>query len=108
MKWPWSRPATVRARSSFPFADLLTEARCRDLEILVRWLAAPYGDNMPVFATELPDGRPLKTGLMLERLYAEIVGPTQPAPGGTWYQCPSCSHWQIRSDLLLDPTPENT
>ena len=55
MKWPWSRPATVRARSSFPFADLLTEARCRDLEILVRWLAAPYGDNMPVFATELPD-----------------------------------------------------
>jgi hypothetical protein len=73
------------------------------LRLLARWLAMPYGNNDPVFAVELPDGRPLNTGLMLRDLYASVVGPAVFTPG-IWQQCPTCSHWEVRADTLpTDP-----
>jgi hypothetical protein len=71
--------------------------RLERLELLVRWLAMPYGENRPIFATELPNGVPLESGAMLEALYTEVVGPKEPTRGA-WFRCPTCSMWQIRSD----------
>jgi hypothetical protein len=77
-------------------AMMSREAR---LEALVRWLALPYGDNVPVFATQLPDGRTLATGVMLRDLYTSLMGPSTPT-SGTWQQCPTCQRWDIHSALL--------
>lgn len=66
-----------------------------DLIDLVRWLALPYGDNMPVFATELPDGRPLQDGRRLAELYLEVVGDKRNPTPGAWRQCPSCRQWYV-------------
>jgi hypothetical protein len=72
------------------------------LKLLCRWLALPLGDNRPVFATELPDGTPLETGRNLEALFDQVCPIHPRVTPGTWWRCPSCDLWQIRSDL---PTP---
>ena len=78
--------------------------RIEDLELLVRWLAMPYGDNSPAFATELPNGDPLESGAKLQALYGEIVGEKIP-PRGVWFQCETCSMWQIRTEPVpIDPS----
>lgn len=77
----------------------LAEARAANLELLVRWLAKPYGERVPLFAVELPDGRELVTGKMLRDLYAEVVQPTEGPREGTWWQCPECQTWQVRNML---------
>ena len=95
-------------------ADELPDDREGRLELLVRWLAAPYADNLPVFATELPDGRPLLAGLALEKLFTEVMGDQVGTRhvSGAWWRCPSCDLWQIRSDLgpqfaaQFDPRPD--
>lgn len=66
------------------------------LQDLIRWLALPYGDNSPIFATSLPDGTPLETGREMQAMYREIVGEKN-GTTGTWFQCPECSTWQVRS-----------
>ena len=65
-----------------------------DLVELVEWLAMPYGDNRPVFATELPDGRPLDTGVKLERLFTAVMGEKRETPGA-WVQCEECRAWHV-------------
>lgn len=68
-----------------------------DLEELVRWLAIPWSQagNMPLFATELPDGRPLETGLKLKALYEEVVGYGGHEGQGAYRQCPECRQWYV-------------
>lgn len=69
------------------------------LQDLIRWLALPYGDNAPIFATSLPDGTPLETGREMEALYREVVG-EKTGTAGSWFQCPECGMMQVRSVVL--------
>lgn len=76
------------------------------LEEMVKWLAMTYGDNVPVFATALPDGTPLTTGIMLEALYKEVVGHRDWQPSsGYWVQCTECSTMYVHHADLSEPSP---
>lgn len=73
--------------------------RIEALEGLVRWLARTYGDNEPIFATELPPwmgGGVLEDGLRNQALYRELMGEGIPT-GGAAFQCDQCGTWQVRS-----------
>jgi hypothetical protein len=83
------------------------EIRAKDLQLedlrqLVQWLALPYGNNMPIFGTMLPNGDVLETGVKLKALYADVVGEKDPT-AGAWYQCPACGMMQVASPDLGDP-----
>jgi len=66
-----------------------------DLRDLVRWLAIPYGDNSPQFATADWNGEPLEDGKRLQAVYESVMGkPKEPAPHTAWTKCPTCSMWQ--------------
>jgi hypothetical protein len=43
------------------------------LERLVRWLALPYGENVPIFPHEDQYGNPLPASVELEETYREVV-----------------------------------
>jgi hypothetical protein len=73
--------------------------RAEELELLVLWLAMPYGENQPIFATALPDGRVLETGVKLQALYRQVVGEKQ-WTHGIWVQCPCCSQMYVQSETL--------
>jgi hypothetical protein len=68
--------------------------RIQDLTDLVRWLALPYGDNSPQFATATWEGAPLEDGKRLAAVYASVVGETRPPVPTAWTQCPTCGMWQ--------------
>lgn len=65
-----------------------------DLLLLVRWLSRPYGHNEPVFAIELPDGRPLEAGLRLQATWRALFGELVQVPGA-WRQCEECRTWYV-------------
>lgn len=76
------------------------------LEGLCRWLALPFGDNVPVFAKALPDGRPLETGIMMEALYKEVMGPRDYQPtAGHWVQCPACHKMSVERNDITEQAP---
>ena len=77
-------------------ASMILDAqdRVKALEDLVRWLALPYGDNSPQFATATWEGAPLEDGKRLAAVYASVVGETRPPVPTAWTQCPTCSMWQ--------------
>lgn len=75
-----------------------------ELEGLVKWLAMPYGENLPIFATSLPDGTVLETGLRQRALYRAVVGRKEWV-SGTWVQCSCCGQMYVRSELLEPPSP---
>jgi hypothetical protein len=75
-----------------------------ELEELVKWLALPYGENQPIFATSLPDGRILETGVKMMALYRHVVGSKQWVRG-TWVQCQHCSQMYVKSELLEGSGP---
>jgi hypothetical protein len=85
-----------------PYTAELPDDRVGRLELLVRWLAQPYGTNTPVFAVHDWRGDPLATGEALRDLYLEVVGPKDPFPG-EWYECPSCGMWQVRARFDVPP-----
>ena len=68
----------------------------RDLEVLVRWLALPYGENRPLFATADWQGKPLDDGKRLAETYLSVVGEkSEPARVGmAWTRCPTCGTFQ--------------
>ena len=70
--------------------------RIRDLEDLVRWLALPYGENRPLFATADWQGKPLDDGKRLEETYLSVVGEkSEPARVGmAWTRCEMCGTFQ--------------
>jgi len=70
----------------------------RDLRELVKWLALPFGDNEPIFATKGVSGETLETGVKLRDLYRSIVGEKEPVRG-IWFQCPTCNMWQVDSTI---------
>ncbi len=72
------------------------DSRIEALEDLVRWLALPYGENTPLFATATWDGQPLETGKRMAELYAEVVGGRSEPPrvGVAWTRCPTCDSFQ--------------
>ena len=74
---------------SYPYID--------DLKQLIQWLAMPWSQagNLPMFATELPDGRPLDTGIKLKALYESIVGAGGHEGQGAYRQCPECRQWYV-------------
>ena len=69
-------------------------ARIGDLTDLVKWLALPYGDNSPQFATATWEGAPLEDGRRLAAVYESVVGETRPPVPTAWTQCPTCGMWQ--------------
>lgn len=76
------------------------------LRLLVKWLAMPYGDNVPIFAKALPDGTPLETGIMLEGLYKDVMGQREWSPtAGYWVQCHECGSMYVLRTDLEEPTP---
>lgn len=66
-----------------------------DLVDLLMWEARRYGGNEPVFATELPTGRPLEAGRKLRETWRAVFGPGAEPPPGAWRQCPSCRTWYV-------------
>jgi hypothetical protein len=67
----------------------------RDLVDLVKWLAIPYGDNAPMFATADWSGEPLEDGRRLKAAWVSIMGPGEPPdPHRAWTQCPTCGVMQ--------------
>ena len=86
----------VTEATPVPFTEQLPADRAGQLELLVRWLAQPFGTNTPVFAVHDWRGDRLETGEALRALYLEVVGPKDPFPG-EWYECPSCGMWQVRA-----------
>ena len=68
--------------------------RMIDLEDVVKWLALPYGDNSPQFATATWEGAPLEDGRRLAAVYESVVGETRPPVPTAWTQCPTCGMWQ--------------
>jgi len=72
---------------------------------LIRRLALSYAGGEPIFATEMPDGTRLD-GAEMTALYREVMGePTRPSPDSAWYQCPTCSMWQVRTEKLSPDVP---
>lgn len=67
----------------------------RLLDIIV-WEAKRFNGNAPLFATELPTGRPLPEGQRRAETWRAIFGePRREAPQGAWVQCPQCRGWSV-------------
>jgi len=48
--------------------------RVRDLEDLIRWFAAPFGRNRPIFSHSDMYGHVLAHAQRLERIYDSVIG----------------------------------
>ncbi len=73
------------------------EVSVADLADLIEWLAMPYGDNEPVFATALPDGRPLDAGIRLQRIWRAVMGEGRRSDGA-WVMCDACGRpWYVHA-----------
>ena len=79
----------------------VTDGEIHDLYQLVRWLARPYGENLPIFAEA--EGQPERARLLSD-LYKRIVGRTdfQLPPSVEWWRCPECDTWQTRALEVID------
>ena len=95
--------ARAWTRASKRYLELATYTA--ELEQLVKWLALPYGDNSPIFATALPDGRLLETGVRMRAVYRAVVGDKQ-WTAGTWVTCDCCGQMYVNTELLYEPVPD--
>lgn len=63
---------------------------------VITWEAKKYNGNEPLFATKLPDGRPLSEGIRRQETWRAIFGePRKEAPPGAWVQCGECRRWHV-------------
>lgn len=88
----------------------------QELEGLVRWLSMPYAGGRPIFATALPNGQLLDTGLAMQALWDEVNGfdPDQfgtmsgtetdernTAVTGAWMVCPHCGSRTVTNEVSI-------
>lgn len=99
---------TVTYQNSLTLVDKLKE--------LVRWLSMPYAGGRPIFATALPNGQLLDTGLAMQALWDEVNGYDPDQFGtmsgtvtderntqvtGAWMVCPHCGSRTVTNEVSI-------